>query len=81
MNKKEWIKKLRPYWKEYRKIESEFFKKVDKLEERMRKELNNENLEFAYAKFGGGIDLYFGIGFERIKKSKLSLIHDLDLEE
>ena len=82
MERKEWIKKLKPYWSEYIKLDNEFFKKVSELEERMRKETNEKNIEFAYAKFGGGLELYFGIGFSKDGKTREpSLIHEGELED
>ena len=82
MKKEEWIKKLKPYWKEYIKIEKDFFDKVNKLEERMRKECKNENLEFAYDKMGFSTRTYFGIGFDNLSRMKKPyLIHDTELED
>ncbi|MBU0930244.1 MAG: hypothetical protein KJ623_04190 [Nanoarchaeota archaeon] len=46
---KEITEKLKPYWKEYRKICGEFSKKSSKLEKRMNKKLNlNPKLEIFY---------------------------------
>jgi len=76
------ITKLKPYWQRYQEIESSFFKRVRALEELMRSELGDERLEFAYAKFGGGIELYFGIGYENLgPETKEKLIHGHELEE
>lgn len=82
MNKKQWIKKLKPYWKAYAKIEDEFHLKVKTLNEKMRKDLKNEDVEFAYNKMGGGLDLYFGIGFgRRERKNVPALLQCSDLED
>ena len=81
VSKKEWIKRLTPYWKEYQKAETEFFKKVNEIETRMRTEQKEPNLEFAYPKMAGGIELYFGIGFQLDGKNRSpNLIHDDELE-
>jgi hypothetical protein len=84
MKKNEWIKKLKPYWREYLKIEEDFHRRVRKLEDQMVKECKEPNIEFAYNKMCGGIELYFGVGFDRnFKKHELKLpdlIHGGDLE-
>jgi hypothetical protein len=81
MNKKEWVEKLKPYWKKYEKIEEDFHSRVNRLEERMRKECGEPNLEFACAKMMGGLELYFGIGFLRdFNERKPNLIDASELE-
>ena len=69
MNKKQWIKKLKPYWNEYLKIENTFNEQVEALEKRMREKTKDEDIEFAYNKMGG-IELFFGIGFGRLSEPK-----------
>ena len=79
--KLKWIKKLRPYWLEYLNLQEEFDKNIAELEERMRKECGEDNLEFAYDKMGFGDMRYFGIGFQRDGKPREpNLIHDTELE-
>jgi len=42
--------KLKPYWKEFHRLEREFFHKIGKLQKKMNKELNlGIDLEFFYA--------------------------------
>ena len=72
------IDKLKEYWAKYVEIESDFFKKVAELEENMRKELKDEGLEFAYSKLSG-LELFFGIGYNRVKNSGKRMIHDSEL--
>jgi hypothetical protein len=82
VSREEWVKRLKPYWEEYKKAEIEFFKKVNEIENRMRKEQKNKNLELAYPRLMGGIELYFGIGFEAdFKAHPPGLIHDSDFDE
>jgi hypothetical protein len=67
------IKKFSPYWKECRQITSEYYHKLNILEKKMRKELDNNQLEFFYC--DGELA---GIGtIDR----KMKLIHDSQLDK
>ena len=76
-NKKEIIKKLKPFWKEMEKIKLEHYKKIRKIEEDMNKELGiKTKLEFFYC--DGEI---CGIGAEHFNdRKKFPLLTDSELE-
>ncbi len=73
--KKKWIKKLSPYWKEYLKAESEHSKKIIKLERNMNEKVKPfKKLSFFYVE-GECV----GIGAENYEdREKFPLIHDSD---
>jgi uncharacterized protein YgfB (UPF0149 family) len=78
MNKKQWIAKLKPFWKEFRSLESTHNKKVMKLEKQMRKALKDDDLEFAFCDGEA-----FGIGFGMFneKNETIGIFHDSDLDD
>lgn len=71
--KKQWIKKLSPYWKEYLRVESEHYKKISKLEKKMNDEVKPfKKLSFFYVD-GECV----GIGAENYSdRENFPLIHD-----
>ena len=78
MKKEKWITKLKPYWKEYREIESEFFKKVSELERKMNEKINPE-IDLEFFSVDGNI---VGIGAKDFeKRKKFPLIQDSELEQ
>jgi hypothetical protein len=66
------IKKLKPYWKELKKLEDGFLTKVIELEEKMQKEVGINDLEFFHTDDG-----YIGIG--NIERT-MELIHGEDFD-
>jgi len=81
MKKKEyqqWAKKLKKYWLEHRKLESDFNLAEARLEAKMLKETGRD-LIFFYGEMNEGCA---GIGADKYEERKdFNLIHDLDLEE
>jgi len=78
VEKQKWIKKLKPYWKEYEEIANVFSKKTRELEEKMNKELKTEiELEFFYC---DGSCVGIGAGFEE-DRDEFPLIEYHDFEE
>lgn len=78
--RKEWAKKLKPYWKN-REMHYDIFRQAEfDLENKMKKELG-ENLEFIY----GDMDFdCIGIGhsdFSKRKKFPLFQINDLECQK
>lgn len=70
---KKLIEKLKPYWKDARKIEGEFYSKIGKLERKMSKDLKIKDLELFM--LDGNL---VGIGnYDRTMK----LIHSSQLED
>lgn len=49
------IEKLKPYWRELKFLEDNYFQQIAKIEERMSKELDIEDLEFFYCDGWAGI--------------------------
>lgn len=73
MNKKQLIKKLRPYWVKLEKAESRFFKKVRNIEKEMQEDFNEKEIEFFWVDGEPA-----GIGTPSHPK-KMKLIHDSEL--
>ncbi|MFH0836701.1 MAG: hypothetical protein V1870_01085 [Candidatus Aenigmatarchaeota archaeon] len=72
--KKEWIKKLKPFWKRREKIASELFRKEHAIQQEMCKKLG-EDLEFFYCD-GECV----GIGHTDFRKrNKFPLFNDSEL--
>ncbi len=65
-------KKLKPYWTKLERLELNFFRKVEKLEKEMQKDIGIDDLEF-YCNGG-----YCGIGNT---SRTIKLIHGHQLEE
>jgi len=76
--KKEIITKLKPFWEKYRKVHSEFHKKMIKIEKEMNKKAKPKfKLEFFYCD-----GEYVGIGAsDYARRKNFPLIHDTELEE
>jgi hypothetical protein len=70
--------KIKPYWKEFQRLEREFFHKTGKLQKKMSRDLNlGIDLEFFYAD-GECV----GIGAsDYSNREKFPLIQDLDFDE
>jgi len=73
-NNKELIKKLNPYWQKAKKIEEEFYSKIEKLERKMFKELKIKDLELFIC--DGSI---VGVGNYN-RTMKLILVHQIKEE-
>jgi len=75
--KKDLLPKLKPFWAELRKLQSKHNRAVMKLEAKMKKEIGDEDIEFAC--WEGD---YFGIGFGWLnpKNDTIGLFHDTELE-
>jgi len=73
----DWIKQLKPFWKEFRKLQTEFNKTVMSLELKMKNEIGDSDIEFAFAD-----GECFGIGFGSFneKNKTIGLFHDTYLE-
>ncbi len=76
--KKEWIKKLQPYWNKLLKVQTEFSEKIFAIEKRMNNELNPiKELSFFYVD-GECV----GIGAESYsERDEFPLIHDSDFDD
>lgn len=77
-NKKELIKKLKPFWNRYEKLQSKFLTKTEELENEMNKNLKLKiKLEFFHV--DGEV---VGIGAENYsKRKKFPLIDEGELNE
>ena len=77
-NKKELVSKLKPFWAEFRELQSRHNKEVMELEAKMKKEIGDEDIEFACVEGD-----YFGIGFGQFspKNETIGVFHDTELEE
>ena len=76
--KKELLLKLKPFWKEFKKLQSKHNKELMKLEAKMKKEIGDEDIEFAYVE-----GECFGIGFGQFspKNETIGVFHDRELED
>lgn len=76
IQKRELIKKLKPFWREYWKISSDFNNKRNELEKKMNKKVNLDiDLEFFYCD-----GECCGIGAGNFSdREKFPLIHDTEL--
>lgn len=77
MKKKELIEKLKPYWEEHLRFRGEFYKKEEKLQKEMNKNLKlGIELEFFYSDGECA-----GIGAANYSdRKKFPLIHDTELD-
>ena len=79
MNKKELIEILKPYWKKVRKIQMNYFTKLNDLEIDLNKKLKRYNLPKLSIFHVDGEPV--GIGADNYSDRKnFELIHDSDLE-
>jgi len=78
MKKKEWIKKLKPFWKEYRKLQAKHNKALIALEQKMKKAVGDEDIEFAYV---DGECFGIGFGVFNPKNTKIGVFHEGELEK
>jgi len=70
---KELIDKLKPYWKELQKIQTNFVTSLIEIEQKMEKETGIKDIEFFQSDVG-----YCGIG--NVQRT-MALVHDTELEE
>jgi len=74
--RKEIIKKLKPFWKEYWKVHDVFYEEVRKIEKMMNKKLDLE-IDLSFFHTDGAC---CGIGAENYAdRESFSLIHDSEL--